>query len=612
MEKKKVLNALGVVLLFGAAIAWGTSFLILKNTIEDVPALYVLGIRFFVSALLIGAIRFKKTIKLDKEVLKGGAVIGLAVFFAYLSQTYGLKFTTPGQNAFITSLYCVITPFFMWAIYKSKPKSYNVIAAVMCVAGIGLIAFSNKESSSAYVLLGNALTFVSALFYALQIVTVDRFAKSVKDPMLLLTVELFVIGSLFLILSAAIEIPVYGISRFALDKTQLLNVLYLTLVCTLFAQFAQNVGQKLTPANQSAIILSLEGVFGTLFSVLMGAERLTVTMALGFAIIFVATLISELKPDFNKLLKRNRGFIGAEACGANDASESKGEKNMLYEINNGTIKLTVSSLGAEMTSLIKDGKERLWQNENGEWDGHAPVLFPACGNCALTTGGKKYPMIQHSFGPISEYSLKEKGEDYIKLSLVSDENTKKYYPYDFVFTVTYSLAGDTLKIGYEIENPTGGDIYYSCGAHDSFALDGKLEEYLVEFEKDEKFVNLVHDDDGYLNGEEQNLGEGRIIDFEKTPLVDDKTFIFKDIASREVTLKKKDGKTVAKVRFDGFNNLLFWRPGDGKTVCIEPWLNLPDDAKDAGVCEKEFSTKYGVRKLKTGEKAEFLREIEYF
>lgn len=612
MEKKKFLNILGVVLLFGAAIAWGTSFLILKNTIEGLPALYVLGIRFFVSALLIGAIRFKKTIKLDKDVLKGGAVIGVAVFFAYLSQTYGLKFTTPGQNAFITSLYCVITPFFMWAIYKSKPKSYNVIAAVMCVAGIGLIAFSNKEGSSAYVLLGNALTFVSALFYTLQVVFVDRFSRTVKDPMLLLTVELFVIGSLFLVLSAAIEIPVYGISKFALDKKQLLNVLYLTLVCTLFAQFAQNLGQKLTPANQSAIILSLEGVFGTLFSVLMGAEKLTVTMGSGFAIIFVATLISELKPDFNKLLKRNRGFIGAETRGANAAPESKGDKNMLYEINNGTIKLTVSSLGAEMTGLVKAGKERLWQNDNGKWAGHAPILFPACGNCALTTKGKKYPMIQHSFGQISEYSLKEKGEDYIKLSLASDENTKKYYPYDFVFTVTYSLAGDTLKIGYEIENPTGGDIYYSCGAHDSFALDGELEEYLVEFEKDEKFVNLVHDDDGYLNGEEQNLGGGRIIDFEKTPLVDDKTFIFKDIASREVTLKKKDGKTVAKVRFDGFNNLLFWRPGDGKTVCIEPWLNLPDDAKDAGVCEKEFSTKYGVRKLKAGEKAEFLREIEYF
>ena len=612
MGKKKFLNILGVVLLFGAAIAWGTSFLILKNTIEDLPALYVLGIRFFVSALLIGAIRFKKTLKLDKDVLKGGAVIGVAVFFAYLSQTYGLKFTTPGQNAFITSLYCVITPFFMWAIYKSKPKSYNVIAAVMCVAGIGLIAFSNKEGGSAYVLLGNALTFVSALFYTLQVVFVDRFSRTVKDPMLLLTVELFVIGSLFLVLSAAIEIPVYGISKFALDKKQLLNVLYLTLVCTLFAQFAQNLGQKLTPANQSAIILSLEGVFGTLFSVLMGAEKLTVTMGLGFAIIFVATLISELKPDFNKLLKRNRGFIGAETRGAGDAPESKGDKNMLYEINNGTIKLTVSSLGAEMTGLVKDGKERLWQNDNGKWAGHAPILFPACGNCAHTTEGKKYPMIQHSFGQISEYSLKEKGEDYIKLSLVSDENTKKYYPYDFVFTVTYSLAGDTLKIGYEIENPTGGDIYYSCGAHDSFALDGKLEEYLVEFEKDEKFVNLVHDDGGYLNGEEQNLGEGRIIDFEKTPLVDDKTFIFMDIASREVTLKKKDGKTVAKVRFDGFSNLLFWRPGDGKTVCIEPWLNLPDDAKDAGVCEKEFSTKYGVRKLKTGEKAEFLREIEYF
>lgn len=610
MVNKKGLNVIGIALLFGAAIAWGTSFLILKNTIEGLPALYVLGIRFFASSLLLGIIRFKKTIKLNKDVLIGGAAIGVAVFLAYLTQTYGLKFTTPGQNAFITSLYCVITPFLMWVIYKSKPKSYNIVAAIMCIAGIGLIAFSDKEGNSSSVLLGNALTFVSALFYAFQVVFVDRFSKAAKDPMQLLTVELFVVGSLFLIFSAAIEIPVYGIAKFALDKEQALNILYLTLVCTLFAQFAQNIGQKLTAANQSAIILSLEGVFGTLFSVLMGAEKLTAMMGVGFAVIFAATLISELKPDFKKMIKKSRLSDIKNSGGDNpcNAVENKGDEKMFYEISNGTIKLTVSSLGAEMTSLIKDGEERLWQNDNGEWDGHAPILFPACGNCALTTDGKKYPMIQHGCGPISEYALKEKGDDYISLSLSSDENTKKYYPYDFKFTVTYSLEGCKLKIKYEIENPTDGDIYYSCGAHDSFALKGRLEEYIAEFEKNEKFINHVHNDDGYLNGEEQDLGAGRIVDFGKTPLVDDKTFIFKDVASREVTLKRKNGKAVAKISFDGFNNLLFWRPGDGRTVCVEPWLNLPDTVGE----EKEFSEKYGVRKLKAGEKAEFLREIEYY
>lgn len=602
MNKKKSLGILGMALLFGAAIAWGTSFLVLKNTIEGLPTLYVLGLRFFFSAAIISLICIKKTIKIKKGTALRGAAIGFIVFCAYLTQTYGLRYTTPGQNAFITALYCVMTPFFVWFIYKIKPKSYNVAAAVMCVVGIGLVALSGSEENSSAVVLGNSLTFASAIFYALQVVFIDRFAKS-EDPLQLLIGELFVIGVLFLILSAAIEIPVYGISSFAINKSQLFNIVYLTLVCTLFAQFAQIVGQKLTTASQSAIILSLEGVFGTLFSVLMGAESLTLTMGLGFAAIFAATLVSELKPDFGKFLRKNpRKDLMAE-----DIKKRKGEDSMFYTIDNGIIKLTASSTGAELVSLTKDGKERLWQNANGEWDGHAPILFPVCGSCYITVNGKKYPFAQHGFAPVSEFTLKEKTDKSLSFTLCSSEETKKRYPYDFIFTVTYSLDGAELKIGYEIENPSLKDIYFSCGSHESFALDGELEEYVVTFEKEECFINHLHDDEGFLTGETQNLGEGKVIDFEKTPLIDDKTFIFKDVRSRKVSLSKKDGTPVADVFFDGFNNLLFWRPGDGKTICIEPWLNLPDEANS----EKELSDKYGVKRLASGEKANFLRKIVY-
>ncbi len=602
MNKKKSLGILGMALLFGAAIAWGTSFLVLKNTIEGLPTLYVLGLRFFFSAAIISLICIKKTIKIKKGTALRGAAIGFIVFCAYLTQTYGLRYTTPGQNAFITALYCVMTPFFVWFIYKIKPKSYNVAAAVMCVVGIGLVALSGSEENSSAVVLGNSLTFASAIFYALQVVFIDRFAKS-EDPLQLLIGELFVIGVLFLILSAAIEIPVYGISSFAINKSQLFNIVYLTLVCTLFAQFAQIVGQKLTTASQSAIILSLEGVFGTLFSVLMGAESLTLTMGLGFAAIFAATLVSELKPDFGKFLRKNpRKDLMAE-----DIKKRKGEDSMFYTIDNGIIKLTASSTGAELVSLTKDGKERLWQNANGEWDGHAPILFPVCGSCYITVNGKKYPFAQHGFAPVSEFTLKEKTDKSLSFTLCSSEETKKRYPYDFIFTVTYSLDGAELKIGYEIENPSLKDIYFSCGSHESFALDGELEEYVVTFEKEECFINHLHDDEGFLTSETQNLGEGKVIDFEKTPLIDDKTFIFKDVRSRKVSLSKKDGTPVADVFFDGFNNLLFWRPGDGKTICIEPWLNLPDEANS----EKELSDKYGVKRLASGEKANFLRKIVY-
>lgn len=606
MQKRKLMNALGAALLFGAAIAWGTSFLILKNTIDKLPPLYVLGIRFLSSAILIGLICIKKTVRISKGTFIRGAIIGLSVFFAYLTQTYGLKYTTPGQNAFITSLYCVMTPFFMWLIYKVKPRSYNIVAAVMCVVGIALVAFSGAQGDSANVVLGNALTFAGAVFYAFQVIFTDRFSKKADDPMQLLTVNLFTIGVLFSVCSAAIEIPVYGIASFALDKTQILNILYLTLACTLFAQFAQLVGQRLTTASQSAVILSLEGVFGTLFSVIMGAEKLTVAMGLGFAVIFAATLISELKPDFSKLLNinKNRAFSAL-----NNKSAESGDGKEEYVIASDSVKVTVAALGAETVSVIKDGKERLWQNENGEWDGHAPVLFPVCGKCEIVVGGKAYPVIMHGIAPVCKFIPVERGEDFIRLRLQSSAETEKYYPFGFFFDVVYTASGNSLFIRYEIENPTDGDAYYSCGAHDSFAIDGELEEYVAEFEKSENFVNLVHNDDGILTGESEDLGGGTVLDFGETPLVDDKTFIFKNVNSRSVVLRRRDGEKIAKIDFKGFDNLLFWRPGAGRTVCVEPWLNLPDTA---GAPATEFSEKYGVRRLKAGEKATFTRVITYY
>ncbi len=594
MEKRKTLNVIGALLLFGAAAVWGTSFLILKNTIEELPPLYVLGVRFLCSAIIIGLIFIKKTVKINKGVFCRGAVIGLVVFSAYLTQTYGLKLTTPGQNAFITSLYCVMTPFFMWFIYKVKPKSYNLVAAAMCVAGIGLIAFSGADEANGNVFLGNLLTFAGAVFYALQVVFTDRFSKRSDDPMQLLTVNLFTIGVLFSVCSLAIEVPSYGMESFKLNGSQLLNIAYLTLACTLFAQFAQLIGQRLTTASQSAVILSLEGVFGTLFSVIMGAEKLTVAMGAGFAIIFIATLISELKPDFSKILKLNG---------------VKENKKMTYEINDGVLKVSVNSLGAEITSVVKDATERVWKNDNGQWDGSAPVLFPVCGHCKITTNGASLPVTLHGVAWTSEFTTIKKTDDELVFSLASSEESKKIYPYDFVLEVAYKLVGDTIKITYVVKNPTDNVIYYCCGAHDSFALKGELEEYCVEFEKEENLVNLDNDENGYLTGKTENFGTGKVLDFGKNPLVNDFTFIFKDINSRSVLLKRKNGEKIAEVKFDGFNNLLFWRPGDGKTVCIEPWHNLPDTAGEADI---EFPEKYGVLKLNAGEKAKFVREIKYF
>lgn len=305
MKKQIGLNILGQLLLLGATLAWGTSFFVLKETIKEVPAFYIIGIRFLCASILLGLFFFKKLKSINKTTLNCGIILGIIVAIAYLVQTLGLKYTTPSRNAFLTAMYSVLCPFLIWIIYKRKPESYNVVAAILCIVGVGLVSFAGSKNEHASLgFLGDILTLISAVFYALQIIYIDKCKQEKIDTVQLLIVNLFVVGVVLLVCSAIFELPFCGISAFKLNTNQLLKVVYLTLVCTLFAQSAQIFGQKYASTSQAAIILSLEAVFGTLFSVILGGEKMTPILVIGFIVIFVSMLICELKPNFAKLMPK--------------------------------------------------------------------------------------------------------------------------------------------------------------------------------------------------------------------------------------------------------------------------------------------------------------------
>jgi len=309
MDKNRKLNLLGMALLVMATLAWGSSFLILKNTIEHVPGFFVIAIRFLFAGLVMFIIFFKKTITMNKKTLICGIVLGLSTAFAYLVQTWGLKYTTPARNAFLTSTYCVMCPFMYWLLYRLKPTRYNVFAAIICITGVGMISLlGGKGETGSNLLLGDGLTLLSGVFYSLQIIYIDKFQKDGIDPMSLLTIEFLVVGVMLGISWLIFELPVSGIGAILnIGGSQWLSILYLTIVCTLFAQFAQIIGQRFANPNQSAIILSLEAVFGAMFSVIFGTEKLTVFLVIGFILTFSSILINEYKLDPIKLFcKKNK------------------------------------------------------------------------------------------------------------------------------------------------------------------------------------------------------------------------------------------------------------------------------------------------------------------
>jgi len=292
MNDKKMKN-LGRLALFSAALLWGVSFVAMKNVLTSIPTLYVVAIRFCGAALILLPACVRRFRKIDKVYLAGGAMMGVALLLAYIFQTYGLRLTTPGKNAFLTSAYCVIVPFLYWAYIRKKPDKFNAMAALICIAGIGFISLDNDL----HIGTGDALTIACGLFFAIHIVITAK-AVDKRDPVMLAVIQFATAGILSLICAVIFEPAPSGVT--AVDVW---TMVFLTVVSTAGCIMMQIFGQKYTPPSQTAVIMTFESVFGALSSVILYNEIMTFRLIVGFALTFAAVIISETKLEF---IKRRR------------------------------------------------------------------------------------------------------------------------------------------------------------------------------------------------------------------------------------------------------------------------------------------------------------------
>ena len=282
---------------------------------------------------------------------------------------------------------------------------------------------------------------------------------------------------------------------------------------------------------------------------------------------------------------------------------------MLYVIGNKRFSVSVESTGAQPVSVKKDGKEMLWQNENGAWGKSAPILFPFAGGVKVIVDGKEYPKSFHGVARDKEFSFVSQTQSALTMSLKSSEETKKVYPFDFEFTVTYAVRNTALYITYEVLNPSvDKPLYFACGGHESFNIDGKLDDYFVQFEKTEKFSCVYIDRDGNPIDRPKTCPVSDVLYFKDFPILNSETLVCKNVKSSFVKLVKKGGEAVAETHFKGFKNLLFWRAEQSPYICIEPWKNLPDVL---GKEDIEFKDKTGVEKVLLQSEKTVKRKIVY-
>lgn len=277
--------------LFGAAFIWGSSFIVVKSSMDSMPPNILLGVRFTIGFFLLCIIFRKKLKNITPRLVVRGGLTGLFLFTAYCLQTIGITDTTPGKNAFLTAVYCVIVPFLFWAVYKIRPDKFNFIAAVLCVTGIGFVSLNGDFS----IRFGDALTLAGGFFYAVHVIAVAKLGKG--EDSVLFTMMQF--GSAA-IASWVVGLTFEGLPAQMPSTSAILGVFYLACFATTVCLLLQNVGQQGVDPSAAAILLSLESVFGVFFSVLLYGEQLTGRLVLGFALIFVAVITSETKFAFLK------------------------------------------------------------------------------------------------------------------------------------------------------------------------------------------------------------------------------------------------------------------------------------------------------------------------
>lgn len=279
-------NFLGHFALWGTAFIWGTSFVILKEALDSIGTMWVLALRFIIAAALLLLAAGKRLKTLGRDGLRGGVLLGVCLAAAYIFQTYGLKYTTPGKNAFLTATYCVLVPFMVLAFFKRRPNAANIIAAFMCVFGIGLVSLSGTSPFN----IGDALTLVCGIFYALQIILTERFIGDC-DALSLTGVEFGTAAVICLAGALIFESAPVGLSLELWG-----SIAYMGVMCTALCFFLQTWGMRYTPSSTAAVIMTFESVFAIIISVIFYDEPVTVRLICGFTLIIASVIISERAP----------------------------------------------------------------------------------------------------------------------------------------------------------------------------------------------------------------------------------------------------------------------------------------------------------------------------
>jgi len=289
---------LAIAALIAVTAVWGWTFLIVKDAISRMPVMDFLAVRFTVAAIVMFVIRPTSLRRISRRGLWRGIVLGVLLGMGYITQTFGLRTTSPAVSGFITGMAVVFTPVLSWILLHHKINRNTWIAVGLALIGLALLSMHGWAFGT-----GELLTVGCALFIAFHIIGLGEWSSQ-HESYGLAMIQITTVAVLSLLAAApgGITLPpdisVWG------------TVGVTAVLATALAFLVQTWAQSLISPTLTAVVLTMEPVFAGVFSVVVGGDHLTVRTIAGAVCVLAAMLIAQIKVTVPGKTKEHKAGSG--------------------------------------------------------------------------------------------------------------------------------------------------------------------------------------------------------------------------------------------------------------------------------------------------------------
>lgn len=288
MNKK----TLAYILIWLTTLIWGFGYIGVEDAIQGgwgtFPLIFA---RFLIAAIVLLPFSFKSKWWKNKGLVLEAALNGLVLFVAYVFQTIGQSMTSIANTSFLTVMWVVFIPIFLFISTKKKLEIKNYIGVVLAVVGAFVLCSSQDMTA---INLGDVLVIGGAVCFAIQIIHLERVVLK-YDALSVSVVQLFTV-SLFGLLGTAFTSSWNGFG-----SGGYIGLIYIAVFSSSLGFLFQAYGQKYIAPTQVALIFSLESVVATIAAALIYQETINEHIIAGGILMLLATLIVQI--DFKKEIK---------------------------------------------------------------------------------------------------------------------------------------------------------------------------------------------------------------------------------------------------------------------------------------------------------------------